>query len=83
MRRKHSSNEDDLDSLLNSGVVGNLPKYANKITLKVWPVTLYFVIPMEGESFYTSYIIITYIICELTTFVLLLLLFLFTFSFSG
>lgn len=40
MRRKHSSNEDDLDSLLNSGVVGNLPKYANKITLKVWPVTL-------------------------------------------
>ncbi|XP_022156044.1 rRNA biogenesis protein RRP5 isoform X2 [Momordica charantia] len=34
MRRKHSSNEDDLDSLLNSGVVGNLPKYANKITLK-------------------------------------------------
>lgn len=36
MRRKHSANEDDLDSLLmNSGVVGNLPKYANKITLKV------------------------------------------------
>ncbi|XP_022966127.1 rRNA biogenesis protein RRP5 [Cucurbita maxima] len=34
MRRKYSSNEDDLDSLLNSGVVGNLPKYANKITLK-------------------------------------------------
>ncbi|CAK9319362.1 unnamed protein product [Citrullus colocynthis] len=34
MRRKHPSNGDDLESLLNNGVVGNLPKYANKITLK-------------------------------------------------
>ncbi|KAL4021140.1 hypothetical protein IC575_019931 [Cucumis melo] len=33
-RRKHPSNGDDLESLLNNGVVGNLPKYANKITLK-------------------------------------------------
>lgn len=48
MRRKHPSNGDDLESLLNNGVVGNLPKYANKITLKVWPVTVQFAIYIKG-----------------------------------
>lgn len=47
-RRKHPSNGDDLESLLNNGVVGNLPKYANKITLKVWPLTVQLAIYIEG-----------------------------------
>lgn len=36
MERKANETVDDLGSLFGDGISGKLPRYANKITLKVW-----------------------------------------------
>lgn len=36
MQKKTNETVDDLGSLFGDGFTGKLPKYANKITLKVW-----------------------------------------------
>lgn len=37
VQRSSQSTEDDLGSLFGGGINGKLPRFANRITLKVWP----------------------------------------------